>query len=334
MRCPDDEKFAQYAEGKLSEDERYEFLLHLRVCSACSTLFAMTYGHINEQANVCPNEEGISSLAEGKLSGGEREAMLKHIAVCEKCSAELFLIRKSQSAKPTARRKPTGKWKVYQLTAIAAIITLVIGLAGQNVLNRSITINMADTEQEAPAVVFDASDIQAAPPAPVTAEAPASGTRSRNDEYNAPQAAAPAPETAEEPAMLSKVSRTGAKRETEDEEYPGVGNVSPMSSGVVRNIPGYMLLSMEANPEYQKGDVTIFCEIATLSYEVIYNGHDGDESEIIRLIQSITGMDVERAKSAAGSSAIVIKECASMEEAQKVKEELESAGAKIEINKK
>ena len=307
MQCPNDEKFAQYDEGKLSEDERFEFLQHLRECSDCSTLFAMTYGYICGSVNVCSNEEGISSLAEGRLSDGERETMLKHIAVCEKCSVELYLHRKSLYAKQITRKNQASKRSIYQLVAIAAVITLVIGFAGHNVLNRYSEINTPNMEQAAPKVVYDTNEISAAAPAPVTVE---------------------------EPVFQSMPLRTDAKKETEDEEYPGVGNVSPKSSGVVRNIPGYMRLSMEAIPEYQKGDVTIICEIATLSYEVIYNGHDGDESEIIKLLQTIAGMDEERAKAAAKSRAIVIKEYASMEEAQRIKEALESAGAKIEINTK
>jgi large subunit ribosomal protein L7/L12 len=71
--------------------------------------------------------------------------------------------------------------------------------------------------------------------------------------------------------------------------------------------------------------------IASPVYEVIYKGHDGDESEIIRLIQSITGADEESARITASNDSTVIKTCSSKEEAQKIKEELESIGAKIEI---
>ena len=70
---------------------------------------------------------------------------------------------------------------------------------------------------------------------------------------------------------------------------------------------------------------------ARLIYEVVYNGHDGDRSEIIRLIRLITGEDEESAAAVAESGSAVLKKCSSMEEAQKIKDELESAGAKIEI---
>jgi len=41
MMHPDDELFAQYIDGKLSEDEQIKFLGHLEECSDCSTLYAM-----------------------------------------------------------------------------------------------------------------------------------------------------------------------------------------------------------------------------------------------------------------------------------------------------
>ena len=66
-------------------------------------------------------------------------------------------------------------------------------------------------------------------------------------------------------------------------------------------------------------------------YEVVYKGHDGDKAEIIRLVMLITGTDEENAGIIAESSSIVIKECSSMEEAQRIKEELETAGGKVTI---
>ena len=307
MQCPNDEKFAQYDEGKLSEDERFEFLQHLRECSDCSTLFAMTYGYICGSINICPDEERLSSLAEGKLSDGEREAILKHIAVCEKCSAELYILRKSLSAKPAARKKPASKRNVYQLIAIAAVITLVIGFAGSNVLNRHLLTQAPDVELEAPKSIYEAIEVRAA---------------------------APAPEKTEEPVLRSMVSRTDAMRKSVEQSYLGDGNASPMAPNATISIPGHTdsSISEKELTEYQIANVITNYELAPPVFEVIYNGYDGDESEIIRLLQSITGIDEERAKSTIESRATIIKEYASMEEAQRIKEELESAGAKIEIN--
>ena len=97
MRCPDEEIFARYAEGKLNEEEISEFLEHLCKCSECSVLYAMTYGRLDKSINTYPEEECMASLT-------------KHPA-----------------AAPAA---PKTYRKVYRLVAMAAMIALIFGFTG------------------------------------------------------------------------------------------------------------------------------------------------------------------------------------------------------------
>jgi len=63
MRCPDDEKFAQYAEGKLNEEETSEFLEHLCECSECSILYAMTHGHLDKKKTTALKHPAAAPIA-------------------------------------------------------------------------------------------------------------------------------------------------------------------------------------------------------------------------------------------------------------------------------
>jgi len=138
MRCPDDEKFALYAEGNLNEEETSEFLAHLCECPECSALYAMACSHVDKPTGACPGEESIASLAEENICQSQRDALLKHMAVCKTCSVEFYLLRKLESAKTPAKRHAEPVMaKIYRLVAVAAMIVLVFRLTGaHNVFDR------------------------------------------------------------------------------------------------------------------------------------------------------------------------------------------------------
>jgi len=161
MRCPDDEKFAQYAEGNLNEEETSEFLAHLCECPECSALYAMAYNHVDKPIDACPGEECIASLAEGNICQSQRDTLLKHMAVCKTCSAEFYLLRKQEYAKTHAKRHAAPVMaKIYRLVAVAAMIVLVFRLTGahnvfdrQNVYTTEIPViaeNGVNAPQESP----------------------------------------------------------------------------------------------------------------------------------------------------------------------------------------
>jgi ribosomal protein L7/L12 len=300
MRCPDDEKFAQYAEGKLDEDERAEFLTHLGECSGCSTLYALTYGHMDEFAGECPDEESISRLAEGNINADKREILLKHISLCKTCSAEFYILRKSQSVKTTVIRK-TLKNRRFQLIALAAMITLIIGIAGVSTLDKGYSPGVDSIKND-----LTASDVF--------------------HEENVVTASAPMFEIDQD-----AVIEAGKPYESVNSGVSDQIIAAAPSSGFVQDAVIKAQHEQEAKAAQKAERAAASLPIASPVYEVIYKGHDGDESEIIRLIQSITGADEERARIVVKSSSTVIKTCSSKEEAKKIKEELESIGAKIEI---
>ena len=285
MRCPDEEKFAQYAEGKLSGEERAEFLDHISKCSECSTLCALTCGNM-DNLTTCPDEETMSGFAEGKLSRRQREALLKHMAVCKTCSAEFYCIRRLKLAEKPVKKASGRKRNIYQLVALAAMIALIVGFTGVHNLfdeqaeDRYVIMESESPQYENDALMIEESMPAAAPPAP-----PAPPT---------PSAIPPMP-------MLEMAFK--------DEQ--GMGQ-------------GARIKEQAVGGKALKAPV----------YEVIFNGYDGDITEIIKLIQSIAGKDEESAAAITESGTTVIKECSSMEEAQGVKKELEAAGAKIEIKEK
>jgi len=303
----------------LNGDERSEFLLHLRECSACSTLYAMTYRHKNESISACPAEESLSSLAEGKVSENEREVLLKHLAVCKTCSAEFYLLKKIKDSETTIRRDSAKNRNIFRLIAVAAMIALIIGFAGHNTLVRYTSVNNVAVMQEVSEDDFYDSSISAlelAAPEPEKALDSVFIAQNQRNEKSAPLATATLP---------------GSKRAEMTAEQMLEQYLSSSHSGVVSNIPSAII-----TPETQKTeqDAAGSIQLAPTVYEVIYKGHDGDELEIIKLIQSITGKDEESARFVVESSSVVVKECSSIEEAQKTKEKLESIGVKIEIREK
>jgi ribosomal protein L7/L12 len=298
----------------------------------------MRYPDDEKLISVCPDEESISNLAEGKLSIYQREALLRHIAVCKTCSAEFFLLRKSKSERTTIRKNSARNRNVFQFLAAAAIIALVIGFAGHNVLDRFTGNSKAPMEQ-----MVSKDDLYESN---ITAPAPA-----------------PAPETAKESASMAdyrgnsraKSSRIMPKRITAEQDLaksePYDGNISDMSAGVTADTQDEILDSeiLEAPVIAQDTVIEVHeaqgiqvvqekkkavTQEAPPIFSVIYNGCDGDKADVIRLIKLITETDESNAEVIAGSNSFILKECASMEEAQKIKKELESAGAKIEIIEK
>ena len=414
MRCPDDEKFAQYAEGKLSGDERAEFLQHLGECSECSVLYAMTYKHTNEPAGECPDEENISRLVEGKLSDKAREILLKHISKCKTCSAEFYLLRKSQSAKTSVGRNPVRNRK-YQLVALAAMITLIIGIAGiktfndysltgnsyinaeleSNKLHDSVSLSApvhieaaqdeaaepekqdisAKTEESSRQLMVDApmpvipSEIEQIPlPDKLTENKQESA---RDESYRKESLAgrrAETPLAAQDSAAETKNKDSIAKTEESLRELsmhrPAPGRRSEVEQEISPAAPSEINMSESARDEsYKKEPPAMLREAAPRVsqsvvaeieipasaefdmrirdyrltglkpriYEVIFKGYEGDETEIVRLIQSVASMDEQDAKEILKSNSTVIKSCDSMEEAQKIKDKLELAGASIDI---
>ena len=355
MRCPDDEKFAQYAEGNLNGDEQSEFLLHLRECSDCSALYAMAYG--NESTGACPDEESLSCLAEGKVSENKREILLKHMAVCKTCSAEFYLIKHERAS---VRKKSVKNRNVFRLIAVAAMITLIIGFAGHDVLDRFTEKSMVAIMPEVSKGDLD-SGIASVPPATPTPEiAPDSVSiaQSQRSDISPPLVMAPQPELRRNEITKTKMSdnyeitrnrpsatsntmapqpelrRADMTTEQVEEHYPS----SPYP-GTVTNIPGYSISSLDTQDDSSiiqsmEQDVAGSIQEVPTIYEVIYKGHYGDESEIIRMIRSITGKNEESARLVVESSSVVLIECAAIEEAQRIKKELESIGVNIEINNK
>ena len=325
MRCPDDEKFARYAEGKLSGGERVEFLDHIRECPECAALYAVTYMDItnlksnvregadktcveqgeqkqrsaswianwDESTNECPDEESISSLAEGKLSKNQREALLKHIAVCKTCSVEFYYLRKLKFSEKPAKKVSAKKRNILQLIALAAMITLVVGLTGYNVFDKKAENNIADM-----------------------------GSASHQYDRNRILTEEMLPAAA--PFMVPEIDQNLALKADEQVSF---ANSKPIPTMGQENATG----GVKAAP---KAKVTQEMERAAndeIVYEVIYNGHEGDIREIVRLIRLIAGIDEESAANIAKSSSTVIIKCSSLEKAQNIKNELELAGAKIEI---
>gem|GEM_PF-525489 len=156
--CPNEEAFAQYAEGKLSVDEQLKFIEHLRECSDCSTLYAMTYGETTTSA--CPSEESIALFAEGKLSKDQRNAMIRHMAICQKCATEFYLLKKFPPAKkalriPDKKRPREEEYFYLNLSPwfrIAAVIVILVGVLGSasNFLNSFYTLSFNSLPQYSP----------------------------------------------------------------------------------------------------------------------------------------------------------------------------------------
>ena len=303
MRCPDDEKFAQYAEGKLCGDEQLKFLLHLSECSQCSILYAMTCMNMNE--SVCPDEESISCLAEGKLSRHKREALLMHTAQCKTCSAELYLLRKRKSSKANVRRSTLRKAK-FQLIALAAMIALIIGFTGVNVIEddkftgggKNLSVAQRDVE------IHDSISAKASAPLIEIAQDSAAEAKKQHGMAMDKRARITTSATTHE---MAKDVAFQAQEEPKTQET----------------------LKME-----QFFSDEISTEGTEPVYVVIYSVYKGEKSEIVRLIQMFTGKDEKSAEKIAEGSSVVVKECSSIEEAQNIKQELEAAGAKVNIQRR
>jgi ribosomal protein L7/L12 len=282
-----------------------------------------------KRISTCPDEETMSRLAEGKVSEDEREALLIHIAACKTCSTEFYLLRKLQPVKITVRKKSKINRNVFQLIAAAAMVALIIGFTGHDVLDRFTGNSKVIEKQEASKADLYESEIPAdAPSAPTLEMVEESDSEARRSyEKKASRAKAPASEyskPAEEESIVdSGVSAMPPAAKSEISRYAAGSSRVPDA-----------LQKTEKNGWRSTGSNLFDIQEAPQIYEVVYNGHDGDESEVIGLLQQITGRDEESTRSVAKSSSIVIRECASMEEAQGIKEELESIGAKIEIIRK
>ena len=125
--CPDEETFAEYAEGKLNGDEQIKFIEHLRECSDCSTLYSLTYEETT--TNACPDEEIIARFAEGKLSQDQHDGIIRHMAACESCSTEFYLLKEPQPVKkPTVKIISKRTKYIFKLMPFAAAISFVIGV--------------------------------------------------------------------------------------------------------------------------------------------------------------------------------------------------------------
>ncbi|MCL1941284.1 MAG: ribosomal protein L7/L12 [Synergistaceae bacterium] len=338
MRCPDEERFAQFAEAKFDNgDERAEFLEHLSECPECSALYAMAYGNLSSLAGACPDEEGLAALAEGKLSQQQREDLLKHIAVCDTCSTELYYLRKSKFADATVKAKTKKispqRRHVFQLVAIAAMIALMIGFTGISTLN-----NYSYTSGKGQESVEPRDET---PPANLlTVSAPASPPEMDQD-IAVEAEEAPKLEAVQKPEMGQDAAYEAHAPEFRvREENKTQDTTAEAQGGKNRNI-GFEQKTDESPAALRKQQLLReyplnagISAVAKPVFEVIYTGHDGDESEIVKLIRLVTGKDEEGAKITAKSPPVVIKECSSMKEAQEIKKELESAGAKIEIKRR
>jgi len=250
----------------------------------------------NAKVIECPDEESLLLLAEGKLDKLKREALLKHIAECKTCSVEFYYLRSSKQTEAPVKRVSAKKKNTYRLVTLAAMIALIFGFTGiYNVINRQAGVNMKDIVSES-IITYDSETPKTEAPAPIAAIR----NRTQNIAIEANEQNLP-----EYSTQMNDMARGTA-----------ASNVQVAPEAQVTQ-------KMERTANFELSGTTV--------YEVVYNGHEGDISEIIDLIQLITETDEENARIMAESSAIVIKKCSSLEEAQRIKNEMELAGAKIEI---
>ncbi|MDO4871284.1 MAG: 50S ribosomal protein L7/L12 [Candidatus Saccharibacteria bacterium] len=70
---------------------------------------------------------------------------------------------------------------------------------------------------------------------------------------------------------------------------------------------------------------------AQTEFNVILADAGGNKVNVIKVVRSVTGLGLKEAKDAVDGAPTTIKEGVSKEEADKIKAELEAAGAKVEI---
>jgi large subunit ribosomal protein L7/L12 len=66
-------------------------------------------------------------------------------------------------------------------------------------------------------------------------------------------------------------------------------------------------------------------------FDVVLKSAGSSKINVIKVVRELTGLGLKEAKAAVDGAPGVIKEAVPTEEAQKMKEELEAAGAKIEL---
>ena len=71
--------------------------------------------------------------------------------------------------------------------------------------------------------------------------------------------------------------------------------------------------------------------ITFAAFDVILTGDGGNKIAVIKEVRAITGLGLTEAKAAVEAAPKAIKEGVSKDEAQKVKAQLEAAGATVEL---
>lgn len=66
-------------------------------------------------------------------------------------------------------------------------------------------------------------------------------------------------------------------------------------------------------------------------FDVVLQAAGGKKINVIKVVRAVTGLGLKEAKEKVDSAPSVIKEAASKEDAEKLKQELEEAGASVEL---
>jgi len=81
----------------------------------------------------------------------------------------------------------------------------------------------------------------------------------------------------------------------------------------------------------QAADEGAAAEVEQTEFDVVMTGFGDKKLEVVKITKSLTGSTLMESKKLVESAPVAIKEKVSKEEAEKVKEELEKAGASVEL---
>jgi large subunit ribosomal protein L7/L12 len=72
-------------------------------------------------------------------------------------------------------------------------------------------------------------------------------------------------------------------------------------------------------------------EVEQTEFDVVMTGFGDKKLDVVKVVKNLTGSTLMEAKKTVEASPVAIKEKVSKEEAEKVKDELEKAGASVEV---
>lgn len=94
--------------------------------------------------------------------------------------------------------------------------------------------------------------------------------------------------------------------------------IEPASGG------GVMMMT----PQAQEGQAAA---VEQTEFDVVMTGFGDKKLDVVKVVKNLTGATLMEAKKLVESAPVTIKEKASKEDANKIKEELEKAGASVEL---